>query len=168
MSEQDLIKDDPFDWIDEMAADAGGDGDAATAPTTVALDAGALDGDGESPGTPEPAQETTLGAAEGAAGAAQESGIFASTPVRLPAQLTREAVPELKVRLAAMLAEEEIVLLEGDGVSLCDTAGLQLLAAFFKTAERDNVFAGWHGASAALREDARTLGLESMLALEDA
>lgn len=160
MSEQDLIKDDPFDWIDEMAADAGGDGDATTATTAVAPDVG-----GESPGTAGPEQETSPGAAQGAA---EESGIFASTPVKLPAQLTREAVPELKARLAAMLAEEEIVLLEGDGVGLCDTAGLQLLAAFFKTAERDNVFAGWHGASAVLREDARTLGLESMLALEGA
>lgn len=180
MSSDDLIQDDPFDWIDEMAAEGraaeareADGGNVTRLPAGVAVEPTAMEYDWE----PAPAVDTAQAAepepavAASAQAPAAEEGkapIYASEPVRLPPELTLETLPELKQRLVAMLGQEEIILVEGDAVEVTDTAALQLLASFFRSADQRDVFAGWNGASATLRGDAATLGMTGVLGLADA
>lgn len=56
--------------------------------------------------------------------------------LKLPTELTISEVAELRTSLLAALAGDEPVLLDGHGVESVDLAGLQVLCAAFRQAQR--------------------------------
>ena len=91
-----------------------------------------------------------------------------SNALILQAECTLAESAGLKSALCALLANAEPVTLDAAAVERIDTATLQLLAAFV----RDRRLAGgaieWRSVSAAVREAARLLGMDSMLSLSEA
>jgi anti-anti-sigma regulatory factor len=78
--------------------------------------------------------------------------------------LTIEQVGALHADLTGRLAERHVVL-DAGSLTRVDTAGLQLLTAFIRTAEARGARIEWRAPQAALRECARRIGLEDALRL---
>jgi anti-anti-sigma regulatory factor len=84
--------------------------------------------------------------------------------VCLEGSLLIRSAAELAARLREALGTGALRL-DARGVTHVDTASLQLLVAAIATARRDGVAFEWLGASPALHEGARRLGLGAPLAL---
>ncbi len=74
----------------------------------------------------------------------------------------------LKSALCALLSEDGTVTLEGAAVERIDTAALQLLAAFVRDRRLAGAALRWQSVSPAMHSAARTLGMDTMLALNEA
>ncbi|HKU43563.1 MAG TPA: STAS domain-containing protein [Polyangiales bacterium] len=76
-----------------------------------------------------------------------------------------DSVSERKPELSQLLAAKADVWLDLAAVSRIDTAGLQLLAAFVLELGSRGHLVHWRAVSAAVRDAARTSGLEALLGL---
>lgn len=90
------------------------------------------------------------------------------TEIRLVGHLGVSEAAAAQRRLDVALAQQRPVSLDATKLNGVDTAGLQLLAAFYRAAHLRELNPQWIEASAALREGARLLGLEALLNLEPA
>jgi ABC-type transporter Mla MlaB component len=72
---------------------------------------------------------------------------------------------KLQKRLLAALEKGTDIELAGDQVERADTAGLQLLLAFYRTATHQGASITWKNPSEALLSSAKRLGLASELGL---
>lgn len=88
------------------------------------------------------------------------------TEVRLVGRLGVSEAADTQRRLDAALAPQRPIALDAAKLNGVDTAGLQLLAAFYRAAHTRGLNPQWIETSAALREGARLLGLEALLNLE--
>ena len=84
----------------------------------------------------------------------------------LDGELSIREISTLHARLMDARTSEEPVTLDGEHVVRVDTPGLQLLASFVSERASCGRQTSWSAASAALRDGARLLGLESLLALD--
>ncbi len=84
--------------------------------------------------------------------------------VQLGDSLTIEQVGALHADLSGRLGETHLVL-DAGSLTRVDTAGLQLLTSFIRTAEGRGARVEWRAPQPALRESARRLGLEGALRL---
>jgi ABC-type transporter Mla MlaB component len=69
-------------------------------------------------------------------------------------------------RMNDLLNHHKAIKLDGTKIERIDGAGLQLLVAFFKTAETLHISIEWQGYSNLLKKSANLLGLTGELALE--
>lgn len=90
------------------------------------------------------------------------------TEIRLVGRLGVSEAADAQRHLDAALAQQRSIMLDAANLSGVDTAGLQLLAAFYRAARTRELNPQWIEASPALREGARLLGLEALLNLEPA
>lgn len=81
-----------------------------------------------------------------------------------PACTLREA-DDLHFSLLAMVLSDESCLIDGGAVERVDTAGLQMLAAFFRQRAGAGRRTGWTVASPELQRCATRLGLDELLQL---
>ncbi len=86
----------------------------------------------------------------------------------LKAECTLADAGELKSALCALLPQDGTVTLDGTAVERIDTAALQLLAAFVRDRRLAGAALQWQSASPAVHSAARLLGMETMLALNEA
>jgi phospholipid transport system transporter-binding protein len=116
---------------------------------------------------PKLARKATRGRQTRVAAAARGSAVRRK-PLVLQHECMLAGATALKKSLCTLSAEKGSVTLDAGAVERIDTAALQLLAAFV----RDRRLAGrplkWRAVSAAMAGAARTLGMSSMLALEEA
>ncbi len=89
-------------------------------------------------------------------------------PLVLQAECTLGNGVELKSALCALLAHEGPVTLDAAAVERIDTAALQLLAAFVRDRRLAGAALQWRAVSPALHSAARLLGMDTMLALDEA
>jgi anti-anti-sigma regulatory factor len=87
-----------------------------------------------------------------------------NSAVSLGDTLTIAEAASMHSDLMKRLGEKQTVL-DASALTRVDTAGLQLLASFVRTAEARGARIEWRGAQPALRESARRLGLEGALRL---
>lgn len=85
----------------------------------------------------------------------------------MQADLGIEHCTELKDMLAASVTTATPLSLDGDAVARVHTASLQLLAAWWRARADAARPTQWAGASEALRDATRTLGLDAALGLAD-
>ena len=90
------------------------------------------------------------------------------TEIRFAGRLGVSEAADAQRSLDVVLAQQRPLALDATELSGVDTAGLQLLAAFYRAAHLRQLNPQWTEASAALREGARLLGLEALLNLEPA
>lgn len=88
------------------------------------------------------------------------------TEIRLVGRLGVSEAADAQRRLDAALAQQRPIAVDATKLSGVDTAGLQLLAAFYRAAHVRELNPQWIEASTALRDGARLLGLEALLNLE--
>ncbi len=69
-------------------------------------------------------------------------------------------------QFSQLLNEQKSIILNGADIERVDGAGLQLLAAFFKSAEFLQISVQWQGASDTLKYGAKISGLTGVLALD--
>ena len=69
-------------------------------------------------------------------------------------------------RLSQLLNEQKSITLDGTQIERIDGAGLQLLVAFFKSAESLHIPVQWQGCSEALKNSAKLSGLTGSLAID--
>lgn len=69
-------------------------------------------------------------------------------------------------RLSQLLNEQKSIVLNGENIERIDGAGLQLLVAFFKSAESLHIPVQWQGCSEALKKSAKLSGLTGSLAID--
>ncbi len=69
-------------------------------------------------------------------------------------------------KFSQLLNEQKTIILNGADIERVDGAGLQLLAAFFKSAEFLQITIQWQGVSDTLRHGAEISGLAGVLALD--
>lgn len=88
------------------------------------------------------------------------------TEIRLAGRLGVSDTVEAHRRLDAALTRNRPISLDAANLSGVDTAGLQLLVAFYLAAHARGLNPHWTHASPALREGATLLGLEVLLDLK--
>ncbi|MGC8518405.1 MAG: STAS domain-containing protein [Steroidobacteraceae bacterium] len=86
----------------------------------------------------------------------------------LKAECTLANAGELKSALCALRSQDGTVTLDGTAVERIDTAALQLLAAFVRDRRLAGTSLQWQSASPAMHSAARLLGMDTMLALNEA
>ena len=69
-------------------------------------------------------------------------------------------------QFSQLLNEQKSIVLNGADIERVDGAGLQLLAAFFKSAELQQISVQWQGVSDSLKYGAKISGLTGVLALD--
>ncbi len=69
-------------------------------------------------------------------------------------------------QFSQLLNEQKSIILNGADIERVDGAGLQLLAAFFKSAELLQISVQWQGVSDSLKHGAEISGLTGVLALD--
>lgn len=69
-------------------------------------------------------------------------------------------------QFSQLLNEQKNIVLKGEHLERVDGAGLQLLAAFFKSAEFLQISVQWQGVSETLKSSAELSGLTGRLALD--
>ncbi len=84
--------------------------------------------------------------------------------VALGDTLTIEQAAAMHTELGRWLDSKQVVL-DAGSLTRIDTAGLQLLTAFIRTAEGRGALVEWRAPQPALRESARRIGLEGALHL---
>ena len=84
--------------------------------------------------------------------------------VQLGDTLTIEHVSDMHADLVRRLGAK-VVVLEAGALTRVDTAGLQLLAAFIRTAENHGTRVEWRAPQSTLHEAARRIGLDGALRL---
>jgi ABC-type transporter Mla MlaB component len=100
--------------------------------------------------------------------AAATDGVAAASPALMVALASNCVVKDaaaFKVSLCAVADSDEPVVLDAGNVERIDTATIQLLCAFVRERVDRNRTVVWQGASAALIEAARLLGVQALLAL---
>jgi ABC-type transporter Mla MlaB component len=100
--------------------------------------------------------------------AAPTDGVAAPSPslvVALASNCVVKDAVAFKVSLCAVADSEEPVVLDAGGVERIDTATIQLLCAFVRERVGRGQAVVWQGASAALLEAARLLGVQTLLVL---
>lgn len=80
--------------------------------------------------------------------------------------LTIANVGEIYAQLLALMADGKSVSLDCSKIERIDTAGLQLLLAYAKEAENQSLPLDWQAPSESFVQSASSLGLASMLNLE--
>lgn len=85
--------------------------------------------------------------------------------VALPASLTIADVAELRSTLLSAVEGAEALSLQGSEIEQVDGAGLQLLAALLKEAERRDVVVTWIATAERLIEAAEQVGMTSAIGL---
>ncbi len=86
--------------------------------------------------------------------------------VLLPGSITIMDVGELREPLLGHLDGSAALAIDGSEVESIEGAGVQLLAAFFKTANEKGIELSWVGASDSLRTAARLAGLDGYFKLD--
>lgn len=69
-------------------------------------------------------------------------------------------------QLSQLLNQHKAIVINGENVERIDGAGLQLLAAFFKSAESLHISVQWQGCSETLKKSAELSGLTGSLAID--
>ncbi len=90
----------------------------------------------------------------------------AGDKVVLPGSITIMDVGELRAPLLQHLEGDVPLQIDGSEVESIEGAGVQLLAAFFKTANEKGIELSWVGASDSLRTAARQVGLDGYFKLD--
>lgn len=101
-------------------------------------------------------------------GAVDTNSVAAASPavvVALASNCVVKDAAAFKVSLCAIADSDEPVVFDAGSVERIDTATIQLLCAFVRDRVGRNKTVVWQGASAALQESARLLGVQTLLAL---
>ena len=86
--------------------------------------------------------------------------------VKCPESLTIAAVADLQGELKTALETHSEIVLNGSDVETADTAGLQLLCAFFMDTSAQDINIRWDNASQALRNSAEQIGVSGIIQLD--
>lgn len=94
-------------------------------------------------------------------------GVTLATPlvVDLPENLTIATAELLHQQLEPIVEKHQDVILNAEHVSRVDTAGLQLLYAFFTEQQQHQLSVDWQSVPATLSDGASLLGLSEALSL---
>ncbi len=86
--------------------------------------------------------------------------------IKCPESLTIAAVADLQGELKTALETQNEIILSGSDVDVADTAGLQLLCAFFMDASAHDITIRWDKASEALKDAAQQIGVSETIHLD--
>lgn len=88
--------------------------------------------------------------------------------LQLPEDLLVEDLASMALQLEAVLVDSpEVIDIDASRLELVDTAGMQLLYAFARDAQRLGKVVHWHGLTPAVREAAQVLGMAALLTGEE-
>lgn len=112
------------------------------------------------------AVDAQIDASDQAAEATDSPQPGAGNTVVLPSSITIMDVGELRAPLLANLERTGDLVLDGSEVEAIEGAGVQMLAAFFKSAGEKGIALSWLGASDSLRRAVTQVGLNEYLDLD--
>lgn len=87
--------------------------------------------------------------------------------IKCPDSLTIAAVADFQGELKTALETQNEIILSGSDVDVADTAGLQLLCAFFMDATAHDINIRWDNASQPLRDSAEQIGVCEIIHLDE-